>query len=287
MNTIRRTSRSISLFLVLVLAGTWLAPVALAQDTSDAATRQFIEQRLQTLQTQQQQYASEYQSVQQSDPARAEYLARLMQENQVLAQRYDAYLQGQSAPAANGSQAAAGQSAPSQTGQAAPADPAQAGQEEGGVGGMLKGLMGGGEMNTTDIIVQIVAGFGGWYLGKMAFGPIGGIVGGFLAPMLAKWIMGMVKDKTGGGQPSGAPQAATPTDMPGAAQSAHGAPVYATPEKAAAQSANIAQTKAQMDAAYLALQDAMQRGLTPAEIAGRRNVYDQWRVNYNAALAGQ
>jgi hypothetical protein len=285
-NTIRRTTRSISLFLVLVLAGTWLAPIALAQDSSDAATRQFIEQRLQTLQTQQQQYAAEFQSVQQSDPARAEYLQRLMQENQVLGQRYGAYLQGQSAQAAT-SQANAAQGSQTQSGQTAATDPAQAGQEAGGLGGMLKGLMGGGETSTTDIIVQIVAGLGGWYLGKMAFGPIGGIVGGFVAPMLAKWIMGMIKDKTGGGDAAGTPQAATPMNMPGAAQSAHGAPVYAMPEKAAAQSANIAQAKAQMDAAYLALQDAMQRGMTPAEIAGRRNVYDQWRLSYNNALSNQ
>ncbi|MBI3894107.1 MAG: hypothetical protein HY303_21520, partial [Candidatus Wallbacteria bacterium] len=73
---------------------------------------------------------------------------------------------------------------------------------------------------------------------------------------------------------------------PSLANSAHGAP-FNSPEKAAVQSADISKAKSQMDAAYVALQDAMQRGLPPAEIAGRRNTYEQWQLVYNQALQGR
>ncbi|MBI2943517.1 MAG: hypothetical protein HYY25_04895 [Candidatus Wallbacteria bacterium] len=281
MRTNARASKWTAAAMAFCLAFLWGVMPLAAQDAGDAATQQFMQERLAALRTQQERMAQEYQSIQQSDPARAEYLARLMAENQALEQRYVARLQGQPLP-----QDAAAQPQGSQPG--APA-PAPGGEEQGGIGGMLKNMMGGGETNTTDIIISIVSGLGGWYLGKMAFGPIGGIVGGIVAPMLAKWLTGKVREMmnrdkgpAGGVDPNGGgytPYVADPT----LAQSAHGAPVY-TPQKAAAQSADIANAKAQMDAAYLSLQDGIQRNLTPAEIAQRRNTFEQWQLVYNQAL---
>ncbi|MBI4871998.1 MAG: hypothetical protein HY814_10590 [Candidatus Riflebacteria bacterium] len=286
MNTIRRFAHPVVWLLVWVMLGTLGAPIVMAQDADAAATQQYMQQRLQALSAQQQALAAQLEQARQSDPARAEYLARLMQENQVLAQRYDAYLQGQPDPLANQMDSAPVQGQPTDAGAQA-ADP-NAGQQEGGLGGMLKNLMGGGETSTTDIIIQIAAGFGGWYLGKMAFGPIGGIVGGFVAPMLAKWLTGIIKEKMGKGTDggSGTNQQGVPMAMPGATTTAQGAPGYSA-QKAAVQSESVAKAKSQLDAAYLALQDGIQRGLAPAAIAQRRNIYEQWRLTYNNALAGQ
>ncbi|MBI3891689.1 MAG: hypothetical protein HY303_09195, partial [Candidatus Wallbacteria bacterium] len=157
-------------FLCLALSLAWGVLPVLGQDMGDAATQQYMQERLAALRTQQQKLSQELQSVQQTDPARAEYLGRLITENQALEQRYVARIQGQPIDG--------GQPLPAepQGGSSGPADPSGNSDQKGGVGGMLKNLMGGGETNTTDIIISIVSGLGGWYLGKMAFGPIGGIV---------------------------------------------------------------------------------------------------------------
>ncbi len=288
---IRHIRRPVS-WLMLGVFLTGLFQPLLAQDASAAATQQFMQQRLLLLEQQQQRLNSEFQNLGEKDALRREYLARLMQENQSLAARYTARLQGQPAPG-QATQAPAPSQAIAPSASASllqGGGPAPQG-EEGGFAGMLKGLTGGGEQTTTELVVSLVAGLAGFYVGKMAFGFVGGIAGSILAPMLAKWIMKKVKEMRG---ESGPGKSAPPygqgdggyQPMGGQAISAHGAPSLSGKAMPAVQSASISEAKQKMDAAYLSMQQAIRGNLQPAEIARRRVVFEQWQVAYNNSLSG-
>lgn len=289
----RTMTVAIALWMAVLPVGT--AALRAAEATgrpSDAqAMQRYIKERLESLSTQEDRMVAELRLIENgheagpgriASPERAEYLRRMIEDNRVLAARYQARLEGR----------------PDPHGPASKASRARGGEGE-KKSGLLGGLLGGGgmggimELMTGDMndpvsmVVSMVAGLGGFYIGRRYGGFIGGMVGGMVMPMLANFIMKQLKGKkdegTEGPREDWLPPALHTRPDLGIAR--NDANTTKQSQESPALGGEVAQIKANMDRAYAALRAALQEGRPAGEISPLRQEYSRWQHRYSQAVA--